>query len=167
MAVKSSDMVAPCQILNRRSIAATGRGGLRRIEVAILGAVERLVRRFYDDLWNRWDDTAVDELLAEGFAFRGSLGTHTHGRDEWREYRDAIREGSSDFHNEVVTLVADGDRAAARLRYSGTHTGHLAGMPPTGRRFAYSGAAFFTAEAGRLTSAWVLGDLTALREQLG
>jgi steroid delta-isomerase-like uncharacterized protein len=166
MAVKSSDMVAPCQNLNHRSIAVTGRPGIRQPDVAILGAVDRLVRRFYDDLWNRWDDAAVDEVLAEDFAFRGSLGTETSGRDEWRGYRDAIRAGSSDFHNEVVTLVVDGARAAARLRYTGTHTGPLAGMPPTGRRFAYSGAAFFTGEGDRLTSAWVLGDLAALRDQL-
>jgi steroid delta-isomerase-like uncharacterized protein len=130
-------------------------------------AVEHLVRRFYDDLWNRWDDDAVDQVLGEDFAFRGSLGTETNGRAEWREYRDAIREGSADFHNEVVTLVADGDRAAARLRYTGTHTGRLAGVPATGRRFSYAGAAFFSAHRDRLSTAWVLGDLVALREQLG
>lgn len=129
--------------------------------------MERLVRRFYDELWNRWNDEAVDDLLHDDFRFRGSLGTETSGREEWRSYRDAIRAGSSDFHNEIVTLVADGDHAAARLRYTGTHTGHLAGLPPTGRRFSYSGAAFFTGDTRRLTSAWVLGDLTALREQLG
>jgi len=129
--------------------------------------VERLVRRFYHDLWNRWDDEGVEELLHEDFTFRGSLGTETSGRDEWRSYRDAVRAGSSDFHNEILDLVADGDRAAARLRYTGSHTGPLAGLPATGRRFSYAGAAFFTGDARQLTSAWVLGDLTALREQLG
>jgi steroid delta-isomerase-like uncharacterized protein len=129
--------------------------------------VERLVRRFYHDLWNRWDDEGVEELLHEDFTFRGSLGTETRGRDEWRSYRDAVRAGSSDFHNEILDLVADGDRAAARLRYTGSHTGPLAGLPATGRRFSYAGAAFFTGDARQLTSAWVLGDLTALREQLG
>jgi len=129
--------------------------------------VERLVRRFYHDLWNRWDDEGVEELLHEDFTFRGSLGTETRGRDEWRSYRDAVRAGSSDFHNEILDLVADGDRAAAKLRYTGSHTGPLAGLPATGRRFSYAGAAFFTGDARQLTSAWVLGDLTALREQLG
>ncbi|HEX3297228.1 MAG TPA: ester cyclase [Nocardioides sp.] len=129
--------------------------------------MERLVRRFYHDLWNRWDDEGVEELLHEDFTFRGSLGTETRGRDEWRSYRDAVRAGSSDFHNEILDLVADGDRAAARLRYTGSHTGPLAGLPATGRRFSYAGAAFFTGDARQLTSAWVLGDLTALREQLG
>jgi steroid delta-isomerase-like uncharacterized protein len=129
-------------------------------------AVEELVRDFYASLWNRWDDAAVDVLLAEDFTFRGSLGTQTHGRTQWRAYRDAVRQGSSDFHNEVVTLVVEGARAAARLRYTGTHTGQLAGLSPTGRRFSYAGAAFFEASAGQLRSAWVLGDLAGLREQL-
>jgi steroid delta-isomerase-like uncharacterized protein len=131
-----------------------------------MSAVEHLVRRFYEDLWNRWDDAAVDDVLGEDFTFRGSLGTETAGRAEWRSYRDAVREGAPDFHNEVVTLVARGDEAAARLRYTGTHTGALAGMPATGRRFSYAGAAFFAGHRGRLTSAWVLGDLAALRAQL-
>jgi predicted ester cyclase len=125
-----------------------------------------LVCSFYDDLWNRWDDALVPAVLAPTFGFRGSLGTSTHGPDEWRQYRDSIRAGSADFHNEVVTLVVDGTTAAARLRYTGTHTGPLLGVPATGRRFAYDGAAFFTAADDRLTSAWVLGDLDGLRRRL-
>ena len=132
----------------------------------VVATISELVRSFYDDLWNRWDDVAVDVVLSPGFAFRGSLGTTTVGRDGWRSYRDTIRAGSSDFHNEVVTLVCEGDTAAARLLYSGTHTGPLLGLPATGRGFDYAGAAFFTVADGRLASAWVLGDLAALRRQL-
>jgi predicted ester cyclase len=132
----------------------------------VVASTSELVRSFYEDLWNRWDDALVDAVLSPGFAFRGSLGTTTSGRDGWRSYRDTVRAGSADFDNEVVTLVCDGDGAAARLRYSGTHTGTLLGLPATGRRFEYAGAAFFTAERGLLASAWVLGDLTALRGQL-
>lgn len=127
---------------------------------------EALVRRFYDDLWNRWDDTAVEEVLAGDFTFRGSLGTQTRGRDGWRAYRDTIRRGSPDFHNEIIELVTDGQHAAARLSYTGHHAGPLAGLAATGRRFEYAGAAFFTAREGRLASAWVLGDLDGLRRQL-
>jgi predicted ester cyclase len=78
-----------------------------------------------------------------------------------------VRAGSADFRNEVVELVCDGQRAAARLRYSGTHTGVFLGLPATQRRFEYAGAAFFTADSHWLTSAWVLGDLDGLRRQLG
>jgi predicted ester cyclase len=128
--------------------------------------IQQLVRRFYAKLWNEWDDAAVDEVLAVDFAFRGSLGQQTLGRDGWRAYRDMIRAGSPDFHNEIVDLVVAGERAAARLQYSGSHLGALLGMAPTGRRFAYAGAAFFRADRRQLREAWVSGDLAALRDQL-
>ncbi|CAN5625398.1 hypothetical protein BH24ACT13_BH24ACT13_03240 [soil metagenome] len=121
-----------------------------------------LVQRFYDQLWNRWDDSAVDQVLAPGFSFRGSLGRETSGREGWRRYRDQVRQGAPDFHNEVVDMVVQRTRAAARLRYTGMHTGPLLGISATSRAFSYEGAAFFTAEAGFLQSAWVLGDLDGL-----
>jgi steroid delta-isomerase-like uncharacterized protein len=125
-----------------------------------------LIERFYGELWNQWDDAAVEDTLAPDFAFRGSLGPQTSGRQEWRRYRDTVRHGAADFRNEILALVCDGDRAAARLRFTGTHTGPLLGLPATQRRFEYAGAAFFTADRQWLTSAWVLGDLDGLRRQL-
>jgi predicted ester cyclase len=135
--------------------------------VQVAAAIGELVERFYGELWNRWDDSAVDGTLSPGFAFRGTLGQETTGRDGWRRYRDMVRAGSADFRNEIVELLCDGQRAAARLRYTGTHTGVLLGLPATQRRFEYAGAAFFTADSQWLTSAWVLGDLDGLRRQLG
>lgn len=132
----------------------------------IESSVDGLVRSFYEVLWNRWDDSAVEDLLAEDFLFRGSLREETRGRWAWRQYRDTVRAGSADFHNEIVEVVCHGERAAARLQYSGTHTGLLLGLEGTGRRFEYAGAAFFTAEGNQLRSVWVLGDLEGLREQL-
>ncbi len=128
--------------------------------------IDDLINTFYRQLWNAWNDEMVEEILTAGFEFRGSLGQSTYGRDEWRAYRDAIRAGSADFRNTVVTLVSDGGRAAARLTYTGTHTGPLLGIPATGRSFEYAGAAFFTSDGDRLASAWVLGDVEGLRRQL-
>ncbi len=128
--------------------------------------IEELIGRFCAELWNAWDDAVVEQVLAAEFRFRGSMGTETSGPDEWRTYRDSIRAAAPDFHNQIVDLVANGERAAARLHYTGSHRGVLAGIPATGRPFEYSGAAFFTSSDGRLTSAWVLGDLDGLRRQL-
>lgn len=132
----------------------------------VASTIGGLVERFYGELWNRWNDAAVEDTLSPEFTFRGSLGLQTSGLDGWRQYRDLVRAGSADFHNQIIELVCDGQRAAARLRYSGTHTGLLLGLPATQRRFEYAGAAFFAADSQRLTSAWILGDLAALRRQL-
>lgn len=74
--------------------------------------------------------------------------------------------GRHDFHNEVHTLVVAGNWAAPHLLYTGTHDDPFPGVPTTGRRFSYAGAAFFTARNGFLNQAWVLGDLAGLRPQL-
>ena len=138
---------------------------------ATIGGVDgsdeaRLVRRFYDDAWNRWDDDAVDDLLAEGFRFRGSLGDEVVGRDGWRAYRDRVRRAVPDFHNEIVDLVTSPGRAAARLRYTGHHEGVLLGREGRGEPIDYAGAAFFHCVGGRLAAAWVLGDIDTLRRQI-
>ncbi len=136
------------------------------MQVAVSVPVGALIEKFYGELWNQWNDAAVEGTLSPRFTFRGSLGQETSGRQGWRRYRDLVRGGSADFHNDIVDLVCDDRRAAARLRITGTHTGPLLGLPATQRRFEYAGAAFFTADERRLTSAWVLGDLDALRRQL-
>lgn len=125
-----------------------------------------LVTRFYNRLWNNWDDAAVDDTLAVGITFRGSLGQRTVGREQWRGYRDQVRAAAPDFHNEVLDLIATDTRAAARLRFTGTHLRPLLDIPATGRRFSYTGAAFFTVTDRLITDVWVIGDLDSLRRQL-
>jgi steroid delta-isomerase-like uncharacterized protein len=133
----------------------------------VAAGMHELIHRFYADAWNRWDNSAVDRILAPDFEFRGSLGETVRGRDGWRGYRDRLRAAVPDFHNEIVDLVvAQPDRAAARLRYTGHRHGELLGVPGDGRWIEYAGAAFFTARGGLLGAAWVLGDLAALRAQL-
>jgi predicted ester cyclase len=127
---------------------------------------EWLVRRFYDEAWNRWDDAAVDELLAVDFSFRGSLGDEVAGRDGWRAYRDRVRRAVPDFHNEIVDIVSAPGRVAARLMYSGHHHGVLLGRLGRGESIEYAGAAFFRCSNDHLVAAWVLGDLDALYRQI-
>jgi predicted ester cyclase len=128
--------------------------------------IAELVRRFYRDAWNRCDEEAVDELLAEDFAFRGSLGDEEQGRDGFRAYRDRVRTAFPDFYNEIIDLVAEGNQAAVRLRCTGSHEGELFAIAPTGRAVTYDAAAFLRSRGGQLCDVWVLGDLDGLRAQL-
>jgi predicted ester cyclase len=130
-------------------------------------AITDLVQRFYRDVWNRWDDIAIAELLADDFVFRGSLGDEARGPEGFRVYRDKVRAAFPDFRADVQEIVADRDRAAVRLRCSGRHQGQLFGIEPTGLQIAYEAAAFFHSRNERLSAAWVLGDVDALRTKLG
>lgn len=67
----------------------------------------------------------------------------------------------------IDQLVCEGSQVAVPLTFSGVQRDRLFGVEATGRRVAWSGAAFFSTEAGRITSLWVLGDVDAVRRQLG
>src|SRR5262245_28806854 len=124
-----------------------------------------LVRRYYE-MWNRWDFALADELIAEDISFRGSLGVEVRGREGFRGYMRAVRAALPDFHNHIEELIAEGDKVAARLTYTGTHRGELFGVRPTGRQVSYAGVAIFRIVAGRIIEGWVLGDVHGLVQQL-
>jgi predicted ester cyclase/catechol 2,3-dioxygenase-like lactoylglutathione lyase family enzyme len=128
---------------------------------------ERLVLRFYEDLWNRWRLEVADEILSPSISFRGSLGATAHGRDAFKDYVGKVQRAFPDWHNQVDELHAAGDRVIARLTWSGTHTGPLGEIPPTGRRVTYVGAAFFRIATTMIDEAWIVGDTQELWRALG
>jgi steroid delta-isomerase-like uncharacterized protein len=126
----------------------------------------RLVQRFYDEMWNRFDRGLVRELLTADVHFRGSLGREVVGHEEFCEYMEYVRAAFPDFTNVIEETVTEGDRLFARLTYRGTHRGEVFGIAPTGRRVQYAGAALFRFRAGRIAEVWVLGDVHGLLSQL-
>ena len=125
-----------------------------------------LIRRFYEELWNRFDKSVIAELLTEDVRFRGSLGQEKHGHDGFAAYMDVIQRGFPDFTNHVEEVISEGDGAFARLTYRGTQRGAVLGLPATGRRVEYAGAAVFRFRGERIAEVWVLGDVHGLLEQL-
>ena len=130
--------------------------------------VETLVRRFYDDLWNGFDETLIPVLLAEDVTFRGALGRHAAGHAAFADYMRLVRGAFPDFEQTIDEVVVDavGGSAFVRLRCRGTHRGALFGLPATGRRITYEGAARFETRGGRIADVWVLGDLHSLMRQI-
>lgn len=132
-------------------------------------SVETLVRRFYDELWNRFDETLIPVLLTEDVTVRGALGRHAVGHAAFADYLRLVRGAFPDFKQTIEEVVVDavGGSAFARLRCRGTHRGTLLGLPATGRQVGYEAAARFETRAGRIADVWVLGDLHSLVRQIG
>jgi steroid delta-isomerase-like uncharacterized protein len=126
-----------------------------------------LIRRFYEELWNRWDLAVADEILAPDIRFRGTLGATCTGVEEFKDYVERVRTAFPDWHNHVDELIAAGEKVVARLTWSGTHAGELLGVQPTGRRVTYAGAGIFDLRDGQIRDAWVVGDTQELWRALG
>jgi steroid delta-isomerase-like uncharacterized protein len=125
-----------------------------------------LVRRFYHEIWNRPDLSAIPEILAPRVTFRGSLGVRRVGHGEFADYVREVTGALGDYRCDIEDLVTEGEKAVARMTFSGVHRATFLGVPATGRRVSWAGAAFFTFTGGQVGDLWVLGDLEGLRRQL-
>jgi predicted ester cyclase len=99
-------------------------------------ANKRTVRRVFEEGFTAGNVDVVDECLSPD-----AVDRHPFGEDEpdFRAHLKGIigmlRAAMPDLRAEVDDLVAEGDRVAARVSMTGTHTGApLFGVPATGGR---------------------------------
>lgn len=126
----------------------------------------KLVRRFYEELWNRWDYDIIGEILTPDIVFHGSLNIDATGHDGFIDYAETVRGAFPDFHNKLEETIAEGDKLAACLTYTGTHRGEIFGIEATGQPIRYAGVGIFLFRDGLIGQVWVLGDRLALMRQL-
>jgi predicted SnoaL-like aldol condensation-catalyzing enzyme len=83
-----------------------------------------LVRRFYEELWNRGNLAAAEELVAQDYV-RHDLrpGAAPPGPAVQQAIAQRFRTAFPDIRLEVEAVVAEGDLVVARWPISGTHSG--------------------------------------------
>ena len=128
-------------------------------------ALHELARRFFEEVWNQGDESAIDRYIAEHAD--GNDPTFGIGREgfraQWRQWRAAF-EG---LHFAVREIVAEGDRVVTRWTLSGRQVGEFLGIPATGRHVAVDGMSLDTVRDGVLVAGVDAWDELGLRRQLG
>ena len=117
--------------------------------------------------WAKGDLAAMDEILAPDFVAHGLPPDVAPGRVGYKQFMRAHHAGFSDFRVTVEDVVAEGDRIARRVTWSGTHTGPYMGIEPTGKQAAMVVISIERIEAGRIAEQWAVGDVSGLMRQLG
>jgi len=128
--------------------------------------IPTLVRDFYERVWNAGDQSAVGELISEGFVFRGSLGAERKGQARFWDYVCEVRSALADYRCDILECVSEGQLALAKMRFTGIHVGDFRAHRPSGLPVHWQGAALFRFEHGRIGELWVLGDLAGLDAML-
>ena len=127
---------------------------------------KEIVKSFYENIWNRHDKRFIPKLLVENFSFRGSLGQVRHGHAEFIEYVDFVHTALGNYQCDILDFVGEGNKAFARMLFSGIHKGDFFDYRPTLMRVEWAGAALFTFDQEKIADLWVLGDVHGLLEQL-
>ena len=131
-------------------------------------ANKALVRRFYDEVWNKGNLDAADEIFAADYV-RHDLrpGQGLPGAAGQKKIAAEFRAAFPDVRNTVDLMVAEGDYVAARWTTTGTHTGPWGEVPPTGKPMRFSGVNIFRIVNGRVVELWNHRDDLGLMQQVG
>jgi predicted ester cyclase len=78
-----------------------------------------------------------------------------------------MRAAFPDLRNPLDLVVADGDLAVSYGRITGTNTGDLMGVPPTGQKIDVPVFGMLRFHEGQAVERWGLSDLMAMMQQLG
>lgn len=117
----------------------------------------------YLDVCNRHDLAAIRGLLAPDVR-RAHLPS---GADAWIAGLEEVFHGFPDYRWKRVAVIVEGDRIAAHLRASGTHSGAYRLIPPTGRHVNVAEFAMYRLAEGRIVEYAGTADDLELLAQLG
>jgi steroid delta-isomerase-like uncharacterized protein len=125
------------------------------------------VAQRYFDAWNAHDPEAVAAAFVPGGVYRDPgvpdgldpAGTGTYAAGLWEVFPDLAFA--------VDDVAADGPTLWARWTMTGTDTGGMAGLPPTGRAITVEGADLIRVEGDAVASVQGFFDSGAVPRQLG
>lgn len=114
-----------------------------------------LVRQLVEKVINEGKLDLVEELFAPELA------------EPVRQAFTSFRAAFPDWREEIVDMVAEGDKVAVRFRCSGTLQDEFMGVKPNGRRQEVDEVFFLRVRDGRFVEYWGLEDNLARLQQLG
>jgi steroid delta-isomerase-like uncharacterized protein len=128
-----------------------------------------LVRRYWDEAWNKGNLTVVDELVAADFDGHPLPSDPNFGLGPEGQKRlvGLYRGAFPDMRMTIDDMVAEGDRVVLRWTARGTNTGEMMGMPATGKSATVTGIIVNRLAAGKIAEGWGNFDALGMLQQLG
>jgi predicted ester cyclase len=137
-------------------------------------ANKELVRRHFEELFNRRNLAVADELMAQDYLehalapFGQAEPGSVDGPAAARQTAGWLLAQFPDLHMTIEAMVAEGDTVAVRILSDGTNLGPLNGVvPPTGKRFAARQSHWFRVADGKLAEHWATREDLVAMLQLG
>ena len=118
------------------------------------------------DAFNADDLDACLARMAPDFVMHLADYPQPLGREAWQEGNAMMRRAFPDLHVQIDDILASGDRVAARLTLSGTHSGDYLGHAPTGRSVSYVSHEFYRLADDLIAEEWICSDTATLMLQL-
>ena len=129
-----------------------------------------LIRRWFEEVWNKGREEAIDELFAaEGIAhgLADEAGNDLRGPQDFKPFFRKFRSAFPEIEVVVEDTVAEGDKVAARCVVRGKHQSDSLGFAATGQATEFTGITIVRIEKGKIVEAWNNFDFMTMYKQLG
>jgi steroid delta-isomerase-like uncharacterized protein len=129
-----------------------------------------LVRRWFEEVWNRGRAEAIDEMFAEDAVARGladASGQPLRGPEGFKPFFRQFRDAFPEIEVVVEDTVAEGDKVAARCSVRARHQGDTLGFAATNRPVEFDGITIVRIRDDKIVEAWNNFDFMAMFQQLG
>jgi len=127
----------------------------------------RIAHLFFSSAWNKGE--FHDELISADAIDYSTVGGKKGGRgpESFRAVVNAFRSAMPDIHLNIEDEIAAGDKVVHRWTMTGTDTGGLFGMPPSGKHLTFTGMTIARMEDGKVVERWTNVDELGILQQLG
>jgi steroid delta-isomerase-like uncharacterized protein len=127
-----------------------------------------LVQRFYAEVWNEHNPGATGQYYAVDFVDHDpAIPGQPAGAEGASQVFAGFIAAFPDIHFSIDFQVAEGEVVATRWSSTGTNSGSMMGMPPTGKAVSVTGIDIFRIAGGKIAERWGNFDMAGLMQQLG
>ena len=144
----------------------TGGASGRGIEMSV-EENKALVRRFYEEVLNKKNLAAIDQVSAANYVDHSAQPGTPPGIAGEKAWFTMLHAAFPDGKTTIEDIVADGDKVVVRGRMTGTHKGEFLGIPATGKKVEIRGIDMIRVQNGKSVEHWGQWDTMGLMQQLG
>ncbi|MBO3749429.1 ester cyclase [Streptosporangiaceae bacterium NEAU-GS5] len=127
-----------------------------------------VVQRFMDEVQNaRGYDKVTEFCRPDQVLDHPELGGPVRGLAILEEKINDMVRAFPDMHFATEEMIAEGDQVAVRFTLTGTQTGWLGPVKPSGKPIVQSGMAVYDMKDGKIQEVRIREDLLQMLDQLG
>ena len=131
---------------------------------------KEIVRRWFEEVWNKGRADAIDEMFDENGIAHGLSDDPSNpikGPTNFKPFHAVFRDAFPNMMIVIEDMVAEGDKVAARCSVRGKHEGDFRGRAATQSPVEFTGMTIVRIGNGKIVEAWNNFDFMTMNRQLG
>jgi steroid delta-isomerase-like uncharacterized protein len=132
--------------------------------------IKSVLHRWFEEVWNKGREEAIDELFAEDGIAHGLADEHgsaLRGPGGFKPFFRSFRAALPDIQVVIEDCISEGDKVAARCTVRAKHMGEGLGVAASGNPVEFTGMSIVRVRGGKIVEAWNNFDFMRLFQQIG